>query len=56
MESFDSETDFKDIWWGESLGNPLAVQGLGLGTFTVRARVDPGARELRSHMLCGTAK
>ena len=38
------------------LGNSLAVQWLGLGTFTAGAQVQSLVRELRSCKLCGVAK
>ena len=37
-------------------GNSLAIQWLGLGTFTARALVQFLVRELRSRKLSGTAK
>ena len=37
-------------------GSPLAVQWLGLGTFTAGAWVQSLVREVRSHKRCSTAK
>ena len=37
-------------------GNSLAVQGLGLGAFTARARVRSLVGKLRSHNLRGAGK
>ena len=42
-------TDIKSLWKMPGMGNSLAVQGLGLSSFTTEAQVQSLLRELRSY-------